>query len=111
VNGQVFFGTLDSVSRTTIRLRDVFFAQLPPAVNGATQDEGDRTPTIVRRQDNDWTRTTMMAIPTERIGFMETVGVDSRVARFIADAHARPAGLPTPAPADSSSSPGTPPKN
>lgn len=110
VNGQVFFGTLDGASRTTIRLRDVFFAQLPPTAAASRQEEGERTPTIIRRQDNEWTRTTMMAIPTERIGFMETVGVDSRIARFIAEARARPAGMAAPAPSDSGSSPATPPK-
>lgn len=98
VNGQVFFGTLDGVSRTTIRLRDVFFAQLP--AGATTQGEGERTPTILRRQDNEWTRATMMAIPVERVGFMETVGVDSRIARFISDARARPAGLPPMGPSD-----------
>jgi hypothetical protein len=102
VNGQVFFGTLDGASRTTIRLRDVFFAQLPPGAT--TQGEGERTPTILRRQDNDWTRATLMAIPAERIAFMETVGVDSRMARFIADARARPAGLPSMSPSDTGSS-------
>jgi hypothetical protein len=101
VNGQVFFGTLDGVSRTTIRLRDVFFAQLPPGANA--QGEGERTPIIQRRQDNEWTRATVMAIPVERIGFMETVGVDSRMARFISDAHARPAGLPPASPSDNGS--------
>lgn len=94
VNGQVFFGTLDAASRTTIRLQDVFFAQLAPGARAPGQDNDDRTPVIQRRQDNDWTRATAMSIPVERIAFMETVGVESRMARFIADARSRPAGLP-----------------
>src|SRR5271168_3780750 len=50
VNGQVFFGTLDSVSRTTIQLRDVFFAQLPAQLpRGQDADAEPRTPNIVRR--------------------------------------------------------------
>lgn len=111
VNGQVFFGTLDSVTRTTIRLRDVFFAQLPAQeARPQGQDADDRTPTILRRQDNEWTRADTMAIPIERIGFMETVGVDSRIARFIADARARPAGMPALAPADKPPAAGGPPK-
>jgi len=103
VNGQVFFGTLESTSRTTIRLHDVFFAQLPPqAARNQDQDADIRTPTILRRMDNEWTQADTMAIPTERIAFMETIGVDSRVARFIADARSRPATLPT----DQPSTPG-----
>jgi hypothetical protein len=101
VNGQVVFGALDGASRTTNRLRDDFFAQLP--TGASTQAEGERTPSILRRQDNGWTKATVMAIPVERIGFMETVGVDSRMARFISDARARPAGLPGVGPSDNGS--------
>jgi hypothetical protein len=91
VNGQVFFGTLDSVSRTTIRLRDVFFAQLPAQVSrGQDADQEPRTATILRRKDNEWTQAEMMAIPIERIAFMETVGIDSRMARFVANARGQP---------------------
>jgi len=102
VNGQVFFGTLDSVSRTTIRLRDVFYAQLPAQVpRGQEQQEGEpRTPNIMRRKDNEWTQADVMAIPVERIAFMESVGIDSRMARFVADARSQPpvlpGGLPSP---------------
>jgi hypothetical protein len=95
VNGQVFFGTLETTSRTTIRLHDVFFAQLPQqSARGADPDADLRAPTILRRLDNEWTQADSMAIPVERIAFMETVGVDSRMARFIADARSRPAALP-----------------
>jgi hypothetical protein len=90
VNGQVFFGTLESASRTTIRLRDVFFAQLPPQGTRAQEQEAEpRTPSIVRRKDNEWTQADVMAIPVERIAFMETVGVDSRMARLMADARSQ----------------------
>jgi len=95
VSGQVFFGTLDSVTRTTIRLRDVFFAQLPPqAPRGQEADAEPRAPNIVRRKDNEWTQADLMAIPIERVAFMETVGVDSRIARFISDARSQPPVLP-----------------
>ena len=95
VNGQVFFGTLDSVSRTTIRMRDVYFAQLPAQLpRGQDADAEPRAPNIVRRKDNEWTQAEVMAIPVERIAFMETVGVDSRMARFIADSHSQPPMLP-----------------
>jgi hypothetical protein len=95
VNGQVFFGTLDSVSRTTIRMRDVYFAQLPAQVpRGQDADAEQRAPNIVRRKDNEWTQADVMAIPVERIAFMETVGVDSRMARFIADSRGQPPVLP-----------------
>ena len=76
VNGQVFFGTLESASRTTLRLNDVFFAQLSQQARGQDQDADSRTPNIMRRMDNEWTRAGAMAIPIERIAFMETVGVD-----------------------------------
>jgi len=96
VNGQVFFGTLESESRTTVRLRDVFFAQLPGQPGRTLDADTDqRPPTILRRKDNEWTQAEVMAIPVERIAFMETVGVDSRIARFIADARSRPIALPT----------------
>ena len=95
VNGQVFFGTLDSVSRTTIRMRDVYFAQLPAQLpRGQDADAEPRAPNIVRRKDNEWTQADVMAIPVERIAFMETVGVDSRMARFIADSRGQPPLLP-----------------
>jgi hypothetical protein len=96
VNGQVFFGTLDDVTRTTVRLRDVFFAQLPAQLpRGQEQTDTEaRTPTILRRKDNEWTQADVMAIPVERIAFMETVGVDSRMARFITDARSQPPILP-----------------
>jgi hypothetical protein len=107
VNGQVFFGTLESASRTTIRLRDVFFAQLPPQGTRAQEQEAEpRTPSIVRRKDNEWTQADVMAIPAERIAFMETVGVDSRMARFIADARSLPPMLPSGQP--SNQLPGSP---
>jgi hypothetical protein len=102
VTGQVFFGTLDSVSRTTLQMRDVFFAQLPGQLpRGQEQDQPEaRTPNIIRRKDNEWTQADVMAIPIERIAFMETLGVDSRMARFIADARSQapvmPSGLPNP---------------
>lgn len=109
VNGQVFFGTLDAVSRTTIRLRDVFFAQLPPQATHTQEQEAEpRTPNVIRRKDNEWTQADVMAIPIERIGFMETVGVDSRMARFIADARSQPPMLPYGQPG--SAAPGAPPR-
>jgi hypothetical protein len=95
VSGQVFFGTLDAASRTTIHLRDVFFAQLlPQAARGADQDAEPRAPSIVRWKDNEWTQADEMAIPAERIGFMETVGADSRMARFIANARSQLPAIP-----------------
>jgi hypothetical protein len=104
VNGQVFFGTLDTASRTTIRLRDVFFAQLPPQTAGAQQPEAEpRAPIILRRKDNEWTQADVMAIPVDRIAFMETVGIDSRIARLIADSRSKPVALPTDEPANQSS--------
>jgi hypothetical protein len=107
LNGQVFFGTLDSASRTTIRLSDVFFAQLPPQGTRAQEQEAEpRTPSIVRRKDNEWTQADVMAIPVERIAFMETVGIDSRMARFIAAARSQPPLLPSGQP--SSQLPGSP---
>jgi len=107
VNGQVFFGTLESASRTTIRLRDVFFAQLPPQVGRNQEPEAEaRAPNIMRRKDNEWTQADVMAIPVERVAFMETVGVDSRMARFIADARSQPPVLPYGQP--SSAAPGSP---
>ncbi len=91
VSGQVFFGTLDAASRTTIHLRDVFFAQLPAqAARGADQNAEPRAPSIVRRKDNEWTQAEEMAIAVERMGFMETVGSDSSVARFVANARSQP---------------------
>jgi hypothetical protein len=95
VSGQVFFGTLDAASRTTIHLRDVSFAQLPPqAARGADQDAEPRAPSIVRRKDNAWAQADEMAIPAERMGFMETVGADSHMARFIANARSQPPVIP-----------------
>jgi hypothetical protein len=35
-----------------------------------------------------------MAIPVDRIGFMETVGSDSRMARFVANARSQPPLIP-----------------
>ena len=93
VNGQVFFGTLVSASRTTLRPNDVFFAQLSQQARGQDQDADSRTPNIMRRMDNEWTRAGAMAIPIERIAFMETVGVNSRIAKFIADARSHPITL------------------
>jgi hypothetical protein len=96
VNGQVFFGTLDMVSRTTIQLRDVFYAQLPAQLpRGQDADAEARTPNVVRRKDNEWTQADVMAIPVERIAFMESVGIDSRMARFIADARSQPPLMPS----------------
>jgi hypothetical protein len=76
-------------------LRDVFFAQLPAqAARGADQDAEPRAPSIVRRKDNEWTQAEEMAIPVDRIGFMETVGSDSRMARFVANARSQPPLIP-----------------
>lgn len=101
VNGQVFFGTLESAPHTTIGLCEGSFAQLPPQPTAAQpQDTEPRAPTILRRKDNEWTQADVMTIPIERIAFMETVGVDSRMARFIADARSQPPILPSGAPAN-----------
>jgi hypothetical protein len=95
VNGQVFFGTLDAASRTTIHMRDVFFAQLPGQGTRTQDQEGEpHPPVILRRRDNEWTQAGEMAIPIERIAYMETVGVDSRMARFIADARSQAPQIP-----------------
>jgi hypothetical protein len=99
LNGQVFFGTLDSVTRNTISLRDVFFAQ--PAPRGQEQDTVNQRPTILRRSDNEWTQATAMAIPVDRVAYMENIGPDSRIARIITDARGRP-------PAKSGSGPASP---
>jgi hypothetical protein len=99
-NGQVFFGTLDAATRTTIRLRDVFFAQLPAQTSTTTdQDTSGRAPVIVRRKDNEWTQADVMSIPIEKVSYMETVGTDSRMARFIADARSHPPSMPSDLPA------------
>jgi hypothetical protein len=95
-NGQVFFGTLDATSHTTIRLRDVFFAQMPTQTGNTLDPDapGARTPVIVRRKDNEWTQAELMAIPIDKLSYMETVGTDSRMARFIADARSHAPTLP-----------------
>ncbi len=95
LNGQTFFGTLDNVTRTTISLRDVFFAQLPPQLPRGQEQEGEpRAPVILRRKDSEWTQSDAMAIPVDRIAFMETVGFDSRIARFIANTRGQPPVVP-----------------
>jgi hypothetical protein len=54
-----------------------------------------------------------MAIPVERVAFMETVGVDSRMARFIADSRSQapllPVGPGSPGSGESSRQPPPPP--
>jgi len=98
-NGQEFFGTLDSISRTTIGLRDVFYAQL--AQQNAHGDDQQTQPaqlTILRRRDSEWTQSDLMAIPVDRINYMETIGVDSRMAHYITNARSRPVLPSMPAP-------------
>ena len=89
-NGQVFFGTLDGASRTTIHLRDVFFAQLPPqAAHSQDQEAEQRTPNIIRRKDK-----TSGLIPTKWRSRSTASPIWKRWVRT----RASPASLPRPGP-------------
>ncbi|MHB1676015.1 MAG: hypothetical protein ACYCSS_00575 [Sulfuriferula sp.] len=85
VSGQVYYGTLVEAKNNYLRLSHIYYVQnvLPP--NG-----GPMQFRLVNRHKNDWHSPDWMAIPTDKILFVEDVGVTSRFSLLISQDQASP---------------------
>ncbi len=79
VNGQVYYGELAEQSAGTLRLANVYYVQTVNAANA-----NPPTNQLVNRAKADWHGPQWMAIPTEKIVFVEGIGEKSRLAELIA---------------------------
>lgn len=78
-NGQIYYGELAEQSASQLRLVNVYYVQ-PIAPPGSAQPSNQ----LVNRAKADWHGPQWMAIPAERIVFVEGIGPDSRLAQLIA---------------------------
>ncbi len=78
VNGQIYYGDLDSANRRYISLRNVYYVQNQPAAPGAAP--GNR---LVNRHKADWHAPTLMSIPADKVLMIEAVGPDSPLAGLV----------------------------
>ena len=79
VTGQVYYGTVAGIRAGQLRLSDVYYAQSTPSPGGAPAQFQ-----LVSRRKNDWHGPTWMAIPLDRIQYVEDVAPASRLASLIA---------------------------
>ena len=80
-NGQVYYGRLYRITGSAVVLDNVFYVEV--SVDSKTND---RTNKLVSREKNDWHAPTRMAIPLDKVEFIEVVGKDSTVAKLIDEA-------------------------
>lgn len=77
--GQVYYGNLADASDGYLRLTKVYYVQQNgPQPNGAPMQFH-----LVNKQKNDWHGPEWMAIPDDKIMFVENVGKGSRLADLI----------------------------
>ena len=81
VNGQVYYGTLARDTGDALVLEDVFYVQVT-----ADAQSQQRTNRVMRRSETDWHGPDRMAIPRDKIVFVEPVGTQSQLAKLIAEA-------------------------
>jgi hypothetical protein len=83
VNGQMYYGTLITAEGGFIKLSDVYY------VRGIAQTGPPASNQLVSRRKVDWHGPEWMAIPLDKILFIEKVGAQSQLATLIATDHAQ----------------------
>jgi hypothetical protein len=78
-NGQIYYGELAEQSAGFVRLSNVYYVQ-----TFTTPDSGQPNNQLVNRSKTDWHGPQWMAIPVERIVFVERIGESSRLAELMA---------------------------
>jgi len=84
VNGQMYYGTLSSAEGGFIRLSDVYYVRASAQANGPPASNQ-----LVSRRKVDWHSPEWMAIPLDKVLFIEKVSAQSQVATLIATDHAQ----------------------
>jgi hypothetical protein len=84
VNGQMYYGTLVEAQGGFVRLEDAYEVHSQPQGSGPPLNQ------LVNRRKADWHAPEWMAIPVEKILFIEKVGPDSQVARLIRQDRSNP---------------------
>lgn len=79
VNGQVYYGEIAAWGAGYLRLSNVYYVQ-SLATPGATAPSNQ----LVNRSKTDWHGPQWMAIPADKIVFVEGIGPKSRLAELIA---------------------------
>lgn len=83
-NGQIYYGEVAAQDAAGLRLVDVYYVQ---TVSG--QDGAPPANQLVNRARTDWHGPKWMAIPAERIVFVEGIGEKSRLSELIAQDRAQ----------------------
>jgi len=78
-NGSVYFGHLEGLGSAFPVLRDVYYVQ------SAQDPESKKVSNILVKRGKEWHGPDRMIIAEKSIIFLEPVGVDSTVAKLIAD--------------------------
>jgi len=78
VNGQMYYGTLVSGPVGFVELSDVYYVRSVTPPDGTAQNQ------VVSRRKVDWHGPEWMAIPLDKVQFIEQVGADSQLAKLIA---------------------------
>ncbi len=76
--GQIYYGTLAEAKDGYLRISGVYYVQ------NATQPNGGALQFhLLSQQKTDWNAPDWMAIPLDKVLFVENVGTSSRVAKLI----------------------------
>ncbi len=81
----MYYGTLAEANGGIVRLTDVFYVRTESHAAGVPP-----TNQLVSRRKADWHSPDWMAVPTDKILFIEAVGLHSQVAALIAQDHSGP---------------------
>lgn len=77
VNGQVYYGIVQEIEPSFIKLSNVYYVQ------SSVQPNGQRDNKLVNRQKNDWHGPQWLLVPIDKVVMLEAVGPDSPVAKLI----------------------------
>ncbi len=76
--GQIYYGTLAEAKDGYLRISELYYIQSVPQPNGAPMQFR-----VVNRQKTDWHSPDWMAIPIDKVLFVENVGASSRLEKLI----------------------------
>lgn len=79
-NNQVYYGEFVAANAKYLRLHEIYYVQ--SAADPATNQMSNR---LVARRKADWHAPQWMVIPLDSVIFVESIGIDSRLAQLIAE--------------------------
>lgn len=77
-SGQVYYGNLEAAGNEYLRIGGIYYVQREDAQNGSPPQFH-----LINRKKSDWHAPDWMAIPRDKILYVEDVGNDSRMAGLI----------------------------